>query len=71
MDAEMLTRTLQGLSNGTVAQSDFIASVEAELPRTPRGLTDEVITRMLQTYITLLNSWERVEEGAALELLWR
>ena len=70
MEAEVLTRNLQGLSNGAVAQSDFIASVEAELPRAPKGLTDEVITRMLQTYVTLLNSWEHVEEGSALELRW-
>lgn len=70
MEAEVLTRNLQGLSNGAVAQSDFIASVEAELPRASKGLTDEAITRMLQTYVTLLNSWEQLEEGAALELRW-
>ncbi len=69
--AEVLTRNLQALSNGAVAQKDFIASVEAELPRAPKGLTDEASTRMLQTYITLLNSWEQVAEGAALELRWR
>lgn len=71
MVAEVLTRTLQGLSNGAVAQHDFIASVEAELPHAPKGLTDEVIDQMLQTYITLLNSWEQVEDGKALELRWR
>lgn len=71
MEAEVLTRTLQGLSNGAVARHDFIASVEAELPRAPKGLNDETITRMLRTYITLLNSWEQLEEGAALELQWR
>lgn len=71
MEAEVLTRTLQGLSNGAVAQSDFAASVEAELYRVPKGLTDAVISHMLQTYVTLLNSWENVAEGAALELRWR
>lgn len=70
LEADVVARTLQGLSNGTVAQHDFIATVEAELPRAPKRLTDDVITRMLQTYVTLLNSWEQVAEGAALELRW-
>lgn len=69
--AEVLTRNLQGLSNGAVAQSDFIPSVEAELPCVPKGLDDAAIARILQLYITLLKSWEQVEEGAALELRWR
>ncbi|MEO8588731.1 MAG: hypothetical protein ABI432_05130 [Flavobacteriales bacterium] len=66
LEAEVLTRNLQGLSNGAVAQHDFIASVEAELARAPKGLTDDVITRMLARYIELLNLWEQVAEGAAL-----
>lgn len=70
-EADALARTLQGLSNGTVAQSDFITSVEGESSRATKALTDAVITHMLQTYVTLLNSWENVEEGAALELRWR
>lgn len=70
LEADVVARTLQGLSNGTIAQHDFIATVEAELPRAPKRLTDEVITHMLQTYVTLLNSWEQVAEGAALELRW-
>ena len=70
-EANVLARTLQGLSKGTVAQSDFIARVEEESSRAPKALTDAVITHMLQTYVTLLNSWENVEEGAALELRWR
>lgn len=69
--AEVLTRNLQGLSNGAVAQQDFIAAVEAELPRAPKGLTDSVITHMLGTYVDLLQLWENVQEGAALELRWR
>ena len=68
--AEVLTRALQGLSNGAVAQSDFRSVVEAEGIRVPKGLTDEVVTRMLGTYVTLLNQWESVPEGAALELRW-
>lgn len=71
LEADVVARTLQALSNGTVAQQDFIGTVEVELPRAPKGLTDDVITRMLQTYVTLLNSWEQVAEGAALELRWR
>lgn len=70
-EANVLARTLQGLSNGTLAQSDFIARVEEESSRAPKALNDEVTTHMLQTYVTLLNSWEKVEEGAALELRWR
>ena len=69
--ADVLTRTLQGLSNGAVAQHDFISAVEVELPRVPNGLTGAVITRMLGTYVALLNAWENVPEGAALELRWR
>ncbi|MEO8068118.1 MAG: hypothetical protein ABI599_10540, partial [Flavobacteriales bacterium] len=71
LEAEVLTRNLQGLSNGAVAQHEFIASVEAELGRAPGGLTDEVVTRTLARYIELLNLWERVEEGAALGLRWQ
>lgn len=69
--AEVLTRTLQGLRKGAVAQHDFISSVEAELPHAPPGLTEEVIIRMLGTYVALLNAWETLPEDAALELRWR
>ena len=69
--AEVLTRNLQRLSNGAVAQHDFTSAVEVELPRVPNGLTGAVITRMLGTYVALLNAWENVPEGAALELRWR
>jgi len=69
-EAEVITRTLQGLSNGAVAQSEFRAAVEAELERAPQGLTNETGTRMLATYTQLLNTWEQVAEGAALELRW-
>lgn len=69
-EAEVITRTLQGLSNGAVAQSDLCAVVEAELQRVPKGLTNEAGTRMLATYTQLLNTWEHVAEGGALELQW-
>jgi hypothetical protein len=69
-EAEVITRTLQGLGNGAVEQSEFRASVEAELQRVPHGITDGTGTRMLNTYIHLLNTWEQVAEGAALELHW-
>ncbi len=69
--AEVLARKLQGLSNGAVAQSDFIADLEAELHRRPKGLTDARITRMLGTYVDLLHAWENVPESAGLELRWR
>lgn len=55
-EAEVITRTLQGLGNGAVAQSEFRASVEAELQRVPQGITDETGTRMLDTYMQLLNA---------------
>lgn len=69
--AETLARALQGLANGAVAQGDLIALVEAELGRRPPGLTDASVQRMLSTYIALLNAWEAVPEGSALELRWR
>ncbi len=69
-DAEVLARTLQGLANGAVAQSEFKAIAEIELQRVPKGLTNEAGTRMLATYTQLLNAWELVAEGAALELRW-
>ncbi len=69
-DAEVLARTLQGLANGAVAQSEFKAIAETELQRVPKGLTNEAGTRMLATYTQLLNAWEQVAEGAALELQW-
>ena len=68
--AEVITRCLQGLINGAIAQRDFRAAVEAELPRAPKSLTDEAITRMLSLYVDLLNQWENVTEGSALELRW-
>lgn len=69
--AEVLTRNLQKLSNGAMAQHDFISAVEVELPRVPKGLTEAVITRMLGAYVALMNAWENVPDGAALELRWR
>lgn len=66
----MITRSLQGLGNGAVAQSEFRAAVEAELQRAPHGLTNETGTRMLATCTQLLNAWDQVAEGAALELQW-
>ncbi len=69
--AEVLARNLQGLSNGAVAQRDFIASLETELPHAPKDLTNAMITRMLGTYVDLLHAWENVPEGAGLELRWR
>lgn len=69
--AEVLARNLQGLSNGAVVQHEFIAALEMELQRVPKGLTDATITRMLRTYVDLLNAWENVPEGAGLELRWR
>ena len=56
------------MSNGAVAQRHFTTSLEKELPRTPEGLTDAMITRMLGTYVDLLQAWENVLEGAGLEL---
>jgi hypothetical protein len=69
--AEVVTRTLQGLHNGAVAQSDFITAVEAELGQRPKGLDEAAIDRMHAAYITFLNAWESVAEGASLELRWR
>ncbi|MBS1580674.1 MAG: hypothetical protein JST66_00585 [Bacteroidetes bacterium] len=69
--AEVLARSLQGLSNGAIAQGDLRAAVEAELGRCPPGFTDAAVQRMLATYIGLLNAWEAVADGAALELRWR
>jgi hypothetical protein len=68
--AEVLARNLQGLSNGAVAQSDAVAAIEAELGHRPKGLTTEVLQGMLATYIQLLNTWEQVSDGSALELRW-
>ncbi len=68
--AEVITRNLQGLANGAVAQSAFREAVEAELQRVTPGLTNEAGTRMLATYTQLLNAWDQVAEGAALELRW-
>lgn len=71
LEAQVLARTLQAVSNGTVAQQDFRSTAEALLPRAPKGITTEVVIRMLNTYIMLLNSWEQVADGSALELRWR
>lgn len=51
-----------------MAQRHFTTSLEKELPRTPKGLTDAMITRMLGTYVDLLQASENVLEGAGLEL---
>jgi len=56
------------LSNGAVAQRHFTTSLEKELLRAPKGLTDAMITRMLGTYVDLLQASENVLEGAGLEL---
>ena len=69
-EAEVITRDLQGLANGAVAQSEFREVVEAELQRVTPGLTNEAGTRMLATCTQLLNAWDQVAEGAALELRW-
>lgn len=69
--AEVITRTLQGLGNGAVAQGDFLAAVEAETGQRVNGLTLEAVHRMLGAYTLLLNAWEQVADGAALELRWR
>ena len=39
-EAKVLASTLHGLSNGTVAHSDFIATVEADNSRVPKALDD-------------------------------
>ncbi|MFZ1615720.1 MAG: hypothetical protein WAT41_00025, partial [Flavobacteriales bacterium] len=70
-EAQVLACTLQAVSNGTVAQQDYLSTAEVRLPRAPKGITTEVVIRMLNTYITLLNSWEQVADGSALELRWR
>jgi len=56
------------LSNDAVAQRHFTTSLEKELLRAPKGLTDAMITRMLGTYVDLLQASENVLEGAGLEL---
>lgn len=40
------------------------------LGRRRHELTTETVTRMLDSYTNLLNTWEHVADGAALELQW-
>ena len=69
--ADVITTTLQGLSNGTVAQSEFRATVEAEDVHVPKTLTDARVAHMLKSYVGLLNFCDFEVEKAALELPWR
>lgn len=69
-EAEVVTRALQGLSNGAVERDAFINVVQAELGSVPQGLDEAAVMRMLAAYASLLKEWEAVEEGAALALRW-
>ncbi|MEZ4808710.1 MAG: hypothetical protein R2815_14700 [Flavobacteriales bacterium] len=69
-DAEVVARTLQGTDNGTVKEEDFITSVTLERGAPLAGLNAAAVARMRQDFQALLERWNEVPEGGALELEW-